>query len=89
MKIPSFFLADDQSLCKHDYCKLHALINVCSKYGVDIKNTLVTGDGENDICMIKKGGVGISFCSTYNMLDLVADYVMKDADFALLRPIID
>lgn len=89
VKIPSFFLADDHSLCKHDYCKLHALISVCSKYGVAIKNTLVAGDGENDICMIKKAGVGISFCATYPLLDLVADYVVKDADFKRIIEIID
>jgi glucosyl-3-phosphoglycerate synthase len=89
VKIPSFFLADNKSQCKHDYCKLNSLINVCEKYGVDLKNTLVIGDSENDVCIIKKGGVGISFCSTYNMLDLVADYVIKEPDFALLRPIID
>ncbi len=89
VKIPSFFLADDKSQCKHDYCKLNSLINVCEKYAVDLKNTLVIGDGENDVCIIKKAGVGISFCSTYNMLDLVADYVIKEPDFALLRPIID
>lgn len=89
VKIPSFFLADDNSLCKHDYCKLNALINVCGKYGVDIKNTLVAGDGENDICMIKKAGVGVSFCATYPLLDLVADYVVKEADFKKVIEIID
>lgn len=89
VKIPSFFLAGDHSLCKHDYCKLNALINVCSKYGVDVKNTLVAGDGENDICMIKKAGVGISFCATFPMLDLVADYVVKEPDFKKVIEIID
>lgn len=81
VKIPSFFLSDDASLCKHDYCKLNALIDVCNQYGVDIKNTLVVGDGENDVCMVKKAGIGISFCSTYPMLDVVADYVFKEPDF--------
>jgi glucosyl-3-phosphoglycerate synthase len=49
VKIPSFFLPDDESLCKHEYCKLNALISVCKRYGVDLKSTLVIGDGENDI----------------------------------------
>jgi glucosyl-3-phosphoglycerate synthase len=88
VKIPSFFLADSKSQCKHDYCKLNALISICEKYGVELKNTLVIGDSENDVCIIKKAGVGISFCSTYNMLDLVADYVIKEPDFGLLKPVI-
>ena len=88
VKIPSLFLQDDNSRCKHEYCKLNALINICEKYKVDLKNTLVVGDGENDICMIRKGGIGISFCSTNQYVDSVADYVIKEADFRLLLPII-
>jgi phosphoserine phosphatase SerB len=89
VKIPSFLLADGKSQCKHDYCKLNALISICEKYGVDLKNTLVIGDSENDVCIIKKAGVGISFCATYPMLDLVADYVIKEPDFGLLAPIVE
>ncbi|HMO62906.1 MAG TPA: HAD-IB family phosphatase [Ferruginibacter sp.] len=89
VKIPSVFLADEHSQCKHDYCKLNALINVCIKYGVDLKNTLVVGDGENDICCIRKAGIGVSFCSTNGLVDTVADYIIKDADFKLLEPILE
>lgn len=89
VKIPSFFLADNRSQCKHDYCKLNSLISICEKYGVDLKNTLVIGDSENDVCIIRKAGVGISFCATYPMLDLVADYVIREPDFGLLLPIVE
>lgn len=89
VKIPSFFLANDNSLCKHDYCKLNALVDICHNYGVDIKNTLVIGDGENDVCTIKKSGIGISFCSTYTMLDVVADYVVKTPDFTTIVALVD
>ncbi|MFT3936076.1 MAG: HAD-IB family phosphatase [Chitinophagaceae bacterium] len=89
VKIPSFFVADENSQCKHDYCKMNALINICNKYGVDLKNTLVAGDGENDVCMIKKAGVGISFCATYGLLDLVADYVIKEPDFSKVVDLLD
>ncbi len=88
VKIPSFFLPDERSLCKHDYCKLNALMRISEKYGVDLKNTLVIGDGENDICCIKKAGVGISFCSTNAMVDSVADYVIKVPDFNVIIPIL-
>ena len=86
--IPSFFLSDDQSQCKHDYCKLIALISICSRYEVDLKNSLVIGDGENDICCIRKAGIGISFCSTHAMVDTVADYIVKKRDFQWLIPLI-
>jgi glucosyl-3-phosphoglycerate synthase len=89
VKIPSFFLADHKSLCKHDYCKLNALLKICEKYSVDLKNTLVIGDGENDICCIRKAGIGISFCSSNEFVDSVADYTLKQPDFKLLLPIVN
>jgi len=70
-------------------CKLNALINICDKYDVDLKNTLVVGDGENDICCIRKAGIGVSFCSTNQFVDSVADYVIKVPDFNLLLPILN
>jgi len=88
VKIPSIFLLDDKSQCKHDYCKLNALINICDKYDVDLKNTLVIGDGENDICCIRKAGIGVSFCSTNHLVDSVADYIIKEPNFNLLVPIL-
>ncbi len=89
VKIPSLFLLDDKSQCKHEYCKLNALINICDKYDVDLKNTLVVGDGENDICCIRKAGIGVSFCSTNQFVDSVADYIIKVPDFNLLEPILN
>jgi glucosyl-3-phosphoglycerate synthase len=89
IKIPSLFLLDDKSQCKHDYCKLNALISICGRYGVDLKNTLVVGDGENDICCIKKGGLGVSFCSTNPVVDSIADFIIKEPDFSLLNPILN
>ena len=55
---------------------------------VDLKNTLVIGDGENDICCIRKAGIGISFCSTNVMVDSVADYIIKKRDFQKLIPLV-
>lgn len=88
VKIPSFFLSHERSLCTHEYCKTHALTHICNHFNVTFSDTLSIGDGENDICMIKKSGIGVSFCSSNNMLDAVADYVIKEADFNLLIPII-
>ncbi len=89
VKVPSLFLSDDRSQCKHDYCKLNALINICGNYNVDLKNTLVIGDGENDVCCIRKAGIGVSFCSTSHLVDSVADYIIKQPDFSLLLPILE
>lgn len=74
-------------MCSHEYCKSHALAQVCSNFGVPVSDTLVIGDSENDICIIKKAGIGISFCSANPLLDSIADYVIKEPDFSLLAPV--
>jgi len=89
VKIPSLFVSGEDSQCKHDYCKLNALIKICGQYKVDLKNTLMIGDGENDICCLKKAGIAVSFCSTSNLVDSVADYVIKEPDFKRLIPILE
>ncbi len=88
IKIPSFYLPHEGSICNHEYCKTHALTHICKKFRVPVSDTLAIGDSENDICIIKKAGIGISFCSTNNLLDTVADFVIKEPDFNLLTPII-
>jgi hydroxymethylpyrimidine pyrophosphatase-like HAD family hydrolase len=62
---------------------------VCSNFNVPVADTLAIGDSENDICIIKKAGIGISFCSSNPLLDSIADYVIKEPDFSLLESIAD
>jgi len=81
VKIPSFYLPHENSICNHEYCKTHALIHICNKNSIPIEDTLAIGDGENDICIIKKAGIGVSFCSTNSLLDSVADFIVKEPDF--------
>lgn len=88
VKIPSFFLPHEGSICTHEYCKTHALTHICRHFNVQVADTLMIGDSENDICIIKKAGIGISFCSTNNLLDAVADYIIKEPDFRLLVPVV-
>lgn len=88
VKVPSFFLSHTDSICNHDYCKSHALVHICKKMQVAISDTLAIGDGENDICMIRKSGVGIAFCSSNGVLNAVADYRIKTPDFQLIIPLI-
>ena len=88
VKIHSFYLSHEESICDHEYCKTHALTHICKKFNVAVSDSLVIGDGENDICMIQKSGIGISFCSSNNLVDEVADFVIKEPNFNLLTPII-
>ena len=67
---------------------MNVLLNFTNRQNIDIKNIIYIGDGENDICSVKNVGIGISFCSTNNLLDTVADFVVKDADFKSLLPLI-
>jgi glucosyl-3-phosphoglycerate synthase len=88
IKIPSFYLPHEGSICNHEYCKSHALTHICKKFNVSVADTLAIGDSENDICVIKKAGIGISFCSTNKLVDTVADFIIKEPDFNRLTPII-
>lgn len=73
VKLPSFFFNHNESLCKHAMCKTNAVQHILSHYKIDINNAIAVGDSENDLCMIKHVGVGISFCSTNELLNYLAD----------------
>lgn len=88
VKIPSFFLPNPKSVCTHEICKTHAILNLCDSLQIDISNTLTIGDGENDICMTKKSGIGISFCASTPMLNLVADFVITERDMGLIASLL-
>lgn len=78
VKIPSQFLRDKSSLCEHEYCKSHMLLSILRRFGISIDNNVAVGDGENDVCMIRLSGKGISFNSNNILVDDVADYVLKE-----------
>ena len=88
VRIPSYFLPWENSICKHDYCKTHALLSACDQFKVDLNNTFVVGDGANDICMVKNAGIGVSFCSHNELLGMVADYHISEPDFMHLHELI-
>ena len=88
VKIPSFFLTNKNSICKHEICKTNALISICYNLNIDISNTIAIGDAENDICMVNKSGIGISYCSSSQTLDSVADFVIKEKDMELINNLI-
>ncbi len=73
VKLPSFFFNHNESICKHSICKTNAVQHILKHYNIDINNAIAIGDGENDLCMIKHVGVGVSFCSSNELLNYLAD----------------
>ena len=51
------------------------LEEIAKKEGIDLKDTVVVGDGANDISMFKKAGLKIAFCAK--------DVLKKNADVAI------
>jgi phosphoserine phosphatase SerB len=87
VKIPSFFMRARRSHCEHDYCKGNVLKHIAGKYKIELSNIVCIGDGENDICMLRMAGIGVSFCSENNMVNLVADKMIRHRSFAPLLEI--
>jgi HAD superfamily phosphoserine phosphatase-like hydrolase len=84
VKIPSVFIKSKESNCNHDFCKANAMREIAGRYKINTKNIIAIGDSENDICMIKDCGIGISFCSSNETLNLVADKIINERSFASL-----
>jgi glucosyl-3-phosphoglycerate synthase len=89
VKIPSVFIKTKESSCNHDFCKSNAMREVANRYKIDIKNIIAIGDSESDICMIKDCGIGISFCSTNETLNLVSNKIINERSFTSLVDFID
>ncbi|MBI2730419.1 MAG: HAD-IB family phosphatase [Sphingobacteriales bacterium] len=81
VKIPSFFLYNKHSICKHDYCKTNAVLELSKRFNIEIKNIMAVGNGKNDICMIKNAGVGVSFCTDNKQLETAADHRIAEPAF--------
>lgn len=74
VKVPSFFCRSDQSRCNHSFCKSNALLHATATYGIDLRSVVAVGDSENDICMVRIAGIGVSMCSSNETLKTIADY---------------
>lgn len=88
VKIPSYFLRTKQSQCSHEYCKSNVIRQLSASYGIDISNITAIGDSDNDICMVRVCGTGISFFSHNKYLNLVADHLITVRSFSPLLEII-
>jgi glucosyl-3-phosphoglycerate synthase len=86
VKIPSQLLKDRFSQCDHDHCKANFFQYILHRFGISVADSVAVGDGENDICMVKMAGTGISFNSITPGVDEVADYVFRGDS---LKPVLD
>ena len=59
---------------------------ILNRFEIDTNHSIAVGDGENDICMIKLAGKGVSFNSTNPLLDNQADYIFRNES---LTPVLD
>jgi phosphoserine phosphatase SerB len=84
VKVPSAFMRNDKSTCNHDFCKSNVLFKLAESYNIDIKNIISVGDSENDFCLLKESGTGVSFCSGNNYLNYVADKIISERSFSQL-----
>lgn len=53
---------------------------VAERFGIDIKDTVGVGDGENDFEMLKVAGISIAMGNANEALKEIADYVTTDVD---------
>ncbi len=89
VKLPSYFLRTNESICKHEYCKSNVIRQLSASYGIDVRIITAIGDSDNDICMIRECGTGISFCSGNKYLNLVADHLITVPSFSPLLEILN
>jgi HAD superfamily phosphoserine phosphatase-like hydrolase len=86
VRIPSQLLKDKFSRCEHDHCKSNMFQYILHRFGISLADSVAVGDAENDICMVKMAGTGVSFNSTNLEVDQVADYVFRDRS---LKPVLE
>jgi len=89
VKIPSYFLRTKLSQCSHEYCKSNVIRQLSASYEIDISNITAIGDSDNDICMVRECGTGISFYSQNKYLNLVADHLITVRSFSPLLDILE
>jgi phosphoserine phosphatase SerB len=84
VSIPANFLKLPDNDCNHDYCKCNMMQFVRGQYDIEMDNILAIGDGVNDICMVRKAGIGIAFNTEHDRLKEVADHIFDERTFTPL-----
>lgn len=81
VRIPSFFFRNPTSRCTHTLCKTNAVLELSHQYGIPLHQVVAVGDSLNDLCMIKKVGMGFAFCSDDERLNYSADHRICEPSF--------
>ncbi|PJA27446.1 MAG: glycosyl transferase family 2 [candidate division Zixibacteria bacterium CG_4_9_14_3_um_filter_46_8] len=84
VKVPSYFCRSDTSRCNHNFCKSNALLHATVAHNIDLRSVVAVGDSENDICMVRIAGIGVSLCSSNEALKSIADYRIDEPRLAQL-----
>ena len=88
VNIPYYFFGSLDSVCGHSFCKTNALQYACEKYNVLMKNCIVIGDSQDDLCMVGQAGTGVAFCTENKSLEKVAARSIKEKKFKSLLSLV-
>lgn len=58
---PSPLMVDPEGCREHDYCKSNVIRHLEQVAGLVPEHTLAVGDGENDVCMLRRVGISVAF----------------------------
>ena len=86
---PSYFCRNESSQCNHNFCKSNALLHAVKEHGIDLGSVIAVGDEENDICMVRIAGIGVSMCSQNEALNAIADFRIEEWRLAPLLEFAD
>jgi phosphoserine phosphatase len=78
---PSLFFASEKSICGHRCCKTNAVQHACEKYQVRLTDCMITGDSQDDRCMVGHAGKGIAFKTSDDLLRTIARLEIKEDSF--------
>jgi len=81
---PSYFFANNDSICGHAYCKTNAVQYAGNKYNVPLKNCIVAGDSKDDRCMVGHAGIGIAVRPNDDLLSVIATHHITEEKFESL-----
>jgi glucosyl-3-phosphoglycerate synthase len=70
--VPSYFLHNSGSKCKHRVCKTNALQYVASTYNISLQNCIIVGDSENEACLSKHAGRQVNLTISNGLLTTLA-----------------
>lgn len=79
---------------KHDQCKASVMSYLAENAGLVYERTLAVGDGENDVCMLRKAGISVAFRAESKAVRRAATYavdgrlsdILELPGFQALRP---